>query len=399
MTISPHIDSFKSFWTKETNVFWFGFIIAFVATLLETARGGYANFLVFSDSTIDFWKGINPYTMDFVAEHKRYFLYTPVFSVLFAPFAFLPRFIGPFLWNLMNYTLFFLSVKTLPRPYAGHQLKMFLYLLPILEQSIFPFQYNIVVAYIFLFSFTLMERGRFFWAIFLIMLSATTKIYGIFGLAMLFCYRDTLKHFAYAILCGAAFLVLPALKVGFEGLMLCYQNWINMLDIHQTDQTWDSIFYIQPFAQWLLPNFRILQMSTLALLAIVFFCMYRKWSNFTFRARVTGVIMGWIILFSDSAETHTYLIALSGFMLCYYTMDQPSTFDKILYWANLFFLGIAPIDLFVPRSLKLIINYTLWLHVYTYTITWIRMIVITLSKKSTPVLPESEGADKYSKTL
>jgi len=380
MTTSA-IKGFKMFWTKDKNVFWFGFVIAFVATLLETMRGSNANFLVFRDSTLDFWNGINPYTMDFVEEHSRYFLYSPVFSVLFAPFAFVPKYIGPFLWNLMNYSLFFYAVKTLPKPYANNSLKMFLYLLPILEQSIFPFQYNIVVAYIFLFSFTLMEKGNYFWAVLLIMLSATTKIYGIFGLAMLFCYRNTWRNFGYAMLTGIGFLLLPVLKVGAAGLIPCYENWFAMLDIHQTDQVWDSIFYVEPFSWFLLPNFRILQIGTLALLAITFFCKYKEWGDFKFRARVTGVIMGWIILFSDSAETHTYLIALSGYMLCYYTMERHTWFDKTLYWANLFFLGIVPIDLFVPRWLKLIINYTLWMHVYTYTITWLRMVVIALRKK------------------
>ena len=173
----------------KTYVVALGLLIAIVATALETIRLRYMNFLVYTDSTLDFWKGINPYTQEFINEHGRYFLYTPVFSVLYLPFALLPKWLGAFAWNLTNYTLFTLSVFTLPKQFDAYKIKIFLFLLLILEQSIFSFQFNIVVAYCFLFSFSLLERGRGFWAVLIIMVSATTKVYGIVELLLLFCYN------------------------------------------------------------------------------------------------------------------------------------------------------------------------------------------------------------------
>ena len=75
----------------ELTVFVLGLIVAIVATAIETVRLRYANYLVYTDSTIDFWNGVNPYTQKFVDEHGRYFLYTPVFSVLYWPIAALSR--------------------------------------------------------------------------------------------------------------------------------------------------------------------------------------------------------------------------------------------------------------------------------------------------------------------
>ena len=140
----------------ERTAFVLGLVVAIVATALETFRLRYANYLVYTDSTIDFWNGINPYTQDFVDAHGRYFLYTPVFSVLYLPIAVLPKWLGPFVWNLCNYSLFALSVFTLPKQYDDYKLKIFLSLLLILEQSVFPFQMNIVVAYCFLFAYSLL---------------------------------------------------------------------------------------------------------------------------------------------------------------------------------------------------------------------------------------------------
>ena len=149
----------------KLSVYLLGLLVAIVATALETFRLRYANYLVYTDSTLDFWNGINPYTQEFVDAHGRYFLYTPVFSVLYLPIALLPKWLGPFVWNLSNYTLFTLSVFTQPKQYDAYKVKIFLFLLLLLEQSIFPFQFNIVVAYCFLFSFTLLERGYGFWAV------------------------------------------------------------------------------------------------------------------------------------------------------------------------------------------------------------------------------------------
>ena len=91
--------------------FWVGFAVAIAATLLEVARGRNANYIVYSDATKLFWEGINPYTMDFVEQHGRYFLYLPDFCCIFAPIAFLPWWLGPFVYNLGNYTLFYFSIK------------------------------------------------------------------------------------------------------------------------------------------------------------------------------------------------------------------------------------------------------------------------------------------------
>jgi len=356
----------------KVSVFLLGLVVAFVATLLETLRQRYMNYLVYTDSTLDFWNGINPYTQHFVDEHGRYFLYTPVFSVLFAPIAFLPKWLGPFVWNLTNYTLFSLSVFTLPKQYDAYKLKIFLFLLLILEQSIFPFQFNIVVAYCFLFAFTLLERGKAFWAVLLIMISATTKVYGIVELLLLFCYQKPFRNLCYATLLGMLLLILPVLKTGFDGLLPCYENWWNMLSQHQSNAFYVSLLYAYPL-RYVLDYYRIVQLITFGVVVTLFFLQYRRWSDFKFRATILGVLMGWIIVFGDSSETHTYLIALAGYMLWYWLQATYTLFDKVLFWALFVFFGIIPVDVFVPTSVHQFLNNTLYIDVYLYALVWCKM--------------------------
>jgi hypothetical protein len=356
----------------KVSVFLLGLVVAFVATLLETLRQRYMNYLVYTDSTLDFWNGINPYTQHFVDEHGRYFLYTPVFSVLFAPIAFLPKWLGPFVWNLTNYTLVSLSVFTLPKQYDAYKLKIFLFLLLILEQSIFPFQFNIVVAYCFLFAFTLLERGKAFWAVLLIMISATTKVYGIVELLLLFCYQKPFRNLCYATLLGMLLLILPVLKTGFDGLLPCYENWWNMLSQHQSNAFYVSLLYAYPL-RYVLDYYRIVQLITFGVVVTLFFLQYRRWSDFKFRATILGVLMGWIIVFGDSSETHTYLIALAGYMLWYWLQATYTLFDKVLFWALFVFFGIIPVDVFVPTSVHQFLNNTLYIDVYLYALVWCKM--------------------------
>ena len=373
-------NAIAAFFSDSRKVFWFGFLIATIATALELFRGRAENYHVFADATQYFWQGINPYTHEFVEELHRYFLYTPVFTVLFAPIAFLPDYIGGFVWNLTNYTLMYWAVMTLPDKIAVPKLKIFLYLLLLLEQSIFPFQYNITVCYIFLYAFTLLEKDKPVLAVLLIMISATTKIYGVFELALLFCYKNTFRNFCYAALFGAILLVSPAIVKGFDGLLPYYGEWWSILHEHNTEQVFISLIHLPIIRPFMVPHSGEVQMGSLAILAVAFFATYKRWGDFTYRARMLAVLMGWILLFSDASENHTYIIAFSGFMMFYYTKPEHTLFDKFLYWSNWFVFGVMPVDVLFPVPVYAFFRKVLWLDVCLFTVTWVYMIWQTLNK-------------------
>ena len=126
--------------------------------------------------------------------------------------------------------------------------------------------------------------------------------------------------------------------------------------------------------RYLLDYYRIVQVVTIGLVVALFFCRYKRWHDFRFRTVTLGVLMGWIILWGDSSETHTYLIALSGYMLWYYLQERHTLFDKTLFWAMIVFFGIIPVDLFVPSSVHRFLNGTLFIDVYLYMLAWGKMV-------------------------
>lgn len=385
-----------SFLYTRRNLYMIGFLIAFAVTFMEFMRGRHLNFLVFAESTLDFWRGVSPYSPEWVARHVRFFLYAPPFSVLFTPFALLPAWLGPFAWNLLNYTLFFTAVFTLPDRFSHRQkCRIFLFTLPILAQSLLSFQYNVTVACLFLVAWSLLERGRGFWAVLLIMVSGFTKIYGIFELALLVCYPRFWRNAGYALMIGAVLFALPLLRLAPGELLPYYGEWFDALATHQAAKTYDSLFFARPFSGWMLSHFRLLQIGSLAVLAALFLVSVRKWNVAAFRAQALGILMGWVVLFSDSAEKHTYLIALTGFALWYWSRAGVRTrTDKALFWANFVLLGLVPIDIICPVPVMQFVTRTLWLHVWVFCFTWLRMVWLTFLE---PVgefpKPVSDGPD------
>ena len=359
---------------KGQILVWVGLLIVVAATAIEALRGRASNYYVYSDATNMFWNGITPYTHQFVSDHGRYFLYTPVFTTLFAPIFLLPKWLGPFVWNCLNYGLLLLAIKTLPMPLKPYRIKIFAFLLLLIIQSTFCFQFNLVVCYIFLFAFTLLERDHSLWAIFLIMISATTKIYGGIELGLLLCYPKLLRNFSFAIVCGIVLLLLPLVNTSFENPLELYSQMASILGEHGDSGTWAGFLFAPGLRDILLPNMRMIQIGVLAVLGILFFWRKERWKHFRFRVDALAVLMGYIILFSDSPETHTYIIALSGYLMAFWMQPRRTTFDWVLFWLLFVNFCILPVDILCPTPVYRFFHYNFWLDVYCMTVAWLCVI-------------------------
>jgi hypothetical protein len=112
----------KKLTKTQRSIYLFGFFFVFLITLKEVIGMSYNNFQIFSYGSLDFWTGINPYThwnhLSILGKPLDLFLYGPLFSILFTPFALLPGWLGVFCWNIFTYTLFYFSIFTLPDQFS-----------------------------------------------------------------------------------------------------------------------------------------------------------------------------------------------------------------------------------------------------------------------------------------
>lgn len=100
-----------------------------------------------------------------------------------------------------------------------------------------------------------------------------------------------------------------------------------------------------------------------------------------------GILMTWMVLFSNAADTHTYLIAMLGYMIWYWSRESHNRFDKVLFYLLLLVVIIVPIDILCPPFIMHILFVQLSLHLWLVTINLLRMCYVTFG----PQLPEEIG--------
>ena len=364
----------KKLLTNWKFMFGLGLLVVLAATAIETLRGRATNFYDYYDATNMFWAGINPYTSEYVEAHSIWFLYTPVFTTIYAPIFLLPGWLGPYVWNVFNYVMLCMAIRLLPKPLTPFRSKIFLFLLLLILQSTFCFQYNMVVCYIFLFAFILLERGKPLWATLLIMISATTKYYGAIELGLLLCYPKLWRNIGYALMWGVVLLLLPMINTAFDNVFALYGSMWDSYESHRSAVDYSGLLFARGLKPLLLPNLRVVQMGVLLVISVLFFWRYKRWHDFRFRVETLAAMMGYIILFSDSPETHTYMITLAGYQMAFWLQPQRTKFDWVLYWLLFVNFCILPVDAICPTPVYRFFHDNFWLDVYCMTIAWLRVI-------------------------
>lgn len=364
------------FFLEPRNLYIFGLLLVLALTFSEVARGRERNFMIFAESTRLFWDHIAPYGDNWSqhAPHLDYFLYGPLFNILFAPFAFLPAWLGPFAWNVFNFTLWFAAIFTLPARFTREEkCKSFLYTFLILACTQLSFQYNVTVGAIFLFAYSLIERDKAFLAVLLIMISGFTKIYGIFQLGMLLFYPHFWRNMGYAALIGTGCLLSPIVNMPFAELKPYYEEWVGALTSHKDTRTWMNIFYLRPLN--LLPYQLFVQIGVLGALATGVLANSKRWGDSFFRIASLAVLMGYVILFSNSSEKHTYVISLIGYLLWYWTMRKDGALtvaDKMLFWTLFAVVVVMPVDVLCPKQIMQLF-YDSQINLWLLVAMWLRI--------------------------
>lgn len=369
------------------SIFYFGLFFAFAVTAKEVHSLSYNNFQIFYYGSLDFWGDVNPYSNWYHLNLKNQpldvFIYLPLFSILFTPFTVIPIWLGAFCWNFFTYSLFYFSIFNLPENYRFKD-KKFIFFISclLLFATMLSMQFNPIVAAIFLFSYSFLERKQSFLAIVLISISGFTKVYGIFQLMMLLFYPKFWKNVFYSIIIAIVLFFLPLIRFNFTELLAYYQSWIDAISGHSRMQGFYSIYrpvyhLISPEINQFASKISIVVLFLISIL--VLFNIKKLKSSFTLRAQFLGILMSYGILFGLSSELHTYVIAMVGYAI-WYIYSSKTKFDKVLLRINFFLLAIFPIDILCPVVISKFVLGKLHLGVLVFFATWLIMIYQTFFK-------------------
>lgn len=352
----------KKIFFSKTALYIVFTLVTVVATvhkmLLGFNQDGYSkyeNYRIFKYAWHYFIIGQNPYTGH--PETWDLYKYSPAFCVAMAPFYAVPDWIGLIVWNLTNVLALLVTICILPGFSPQKRIIIAWFVFPELIIAVQSAQSNALMAAMFLLGYIGLEHKKSFAAAGWIMSSAFIKIFGIFAAFLAVFYPKQWKSFGISIIIwGLVFALFPIVFTGWPHLKQLYFWWWELLRNDHSASTGLSVsgwlhtwFGLQP------PKFWITSIGLSIQLLAVVVQAYRKQSVIP----ILSSLLIWVVIFNHKAESPTFIIAVTGAAIWYFSIKNPKVSDQLLLWIAFFLASITPTDLF-PRSL-----FNQWVQPYT----------------------------------
>ena len=333
------------------------------------------NFLIFRGVFWHVWQQLPLYE----AYPQEYFdvnHYGPLFSLVIAPFAVVPDWLGLVLWCVSLSVFLYVAVR---RSTMTQRQQVFIlwFCAHELLTALFMQQFNIAIAAIILLAFFLIEKERDAEAAFFIVVGTLVKLYGIVGLAFFFFSRHKVRFLLSLAGWGALLFVLPMLISSPEYIVGQYYDWFVCL----TEKNSENLESIAQNISLLGMVHRTtgLQFSDLWLILpgmLLFAIPYLRLSQYrhvAFRQTLLASVLMFVVLFSTGSESSGYIIALVGVVIWYTAAPwHRGAWDVALLVFVFVLSSLSPSDLF-PAYLR-----REWVQPYALkalpvTVVWLRL--------------------------
>lgn len=354
------------------------FVLAMVSAVSEIARG------IHSINNYEIYAGVFRHVLErrnlFAPYPGEYFdqnHYGPLFSIIIAPFALLPDNIGCFLWCTANAWVLFYAVNRLHLSYRQKNGILLIGLVEMLT-AIHNVQFNPMLTGWIILSFVLVEEEEDLWATLFIAAGLLTKIYGIAGIAFFLFSKHKVRFIGSFALWLVVLFCLPMLLSSPAFIVQSYTDWYHSLvekNIQNTDfvvQRMQDISVMGMIARIFGYN-ELNNLFVLVPAALVYafaFLRTKLYSNPLYRMHCLAFLLIGVVIFSSSAESPTYVIAVTGVGAWYVIQSRLHRNWKLA--ALLFVIVLTSLSatdlvpppvrtgLVVPYALKALPCFTVW---------------------------------------
>ena len=365
-------------WRIPVPVFlWF--TLAMIAAIAEISRGHAAinNYDIFAgvfEHTIAQKNLYIPYPGEYIDTNH----YGPLFSVLIAPFAVLPDYLGCFLWCICNAWVLFYAIRQLPFTEKQQHTILLIGLVEMMT-SIHNVQFNPMLTGWILLSYVLIEKEKDFWATLFIVAGFLIKIYGIAGIAFFWFSRHKIKFIASFLFWCVVLFCLPMIISSPAFIIQSYKDWFHSLveknaqNVDAGDTNFMQDISVMGMIRRIF-NHDHLRNYWVTLPAAVFYALpFLRISQYryaAFKMSYLCLAMIGVVIFSSSAESSTFVIAVTGIGVWYIIQDAADKkFNNILLGFVIVLTSFSATDLFppyvrehfiLPYSLKALPCFTVW---------------------------------------
>ncbi|MCE7066374.1 glycosyltransferase family 87 protein [Dyadobacter sp. CY326] len=308
----------------------------------------YNNYIIFKQSFFHLIHGQDLYAQ-FVEEQGDLYKYSPAFALIFSILAIMPDVLGLSVWNILNAAVLFYSVYYLPRINLRTKGLILVFVIVELLTSVQNEQSNALIAGLLLFAFGFLERGKYWLATCCVVATIFIKLFGIVALALFLLYPNKLKLTYTTAFWVILFTMLPLLVVDFNQFVFLYKSWANLLANDHSISDGLSVI------GWLKTWFNLhLNKTYVSLAGAILFCIpllrIKEYGNFTFRIVLLASTMIWVVIFNHRAESPTFIIAITGVALWYYSQSE-NKLNYFLLVLAFVFTALSPTDLF-PKFIR-----------------------------------------------
>ena len=341
------------------TVIWF--LFPMLACIAEISRGlgDINNYLIYKQV---FWHTLEQkhLYLSYPLEYADVNHYGPLFSILIAPFALLPVYIGCFFWCMSNVAVLFYAIKKLPVTILQQRWILLIGVFELIT-SIHSVQFNPMLCGMIILSFTALEKEDVVLGTFFIVAGTLIKIYSVVGLLFFLFTPHKKKFILYSGMWFVVLFCLPMIISSPTFIIESYKNWLTVL-VEKNGQNIVSSMNAgmqdisvmgmirRIFGVYEMPNLYVtLPAGILMLLPLL---RFECWKNQAYRLHYLALLLIGLVIFSSSAESPTYVLAVIGYLIWHVQQPYNTTFPyKVLMALVLLLTIFSPTDLF-PRFIR-----------------------------------------------
>ncbi len=360
------------------------YVLAAIGAILKIRLGEskYNNFIIFRQV---FWHTIhqtNLYT-EYPLEYFDSNHYGPLFSLVIAPFALVPAPVGVFLWCIANAAILLYAIRKLP---VGFKNQNTILLIGTVEMmtSIENTQFNCIMTSWIILSYVLVQKEKDFWAAFFIVAGTLVKLYGIAGI-FFFLFSKHKREFILSFIfwLGTLFL-LPMVISSFSFVIHSYQDWYHSLMEKNVKNITDGDGKINLSVMGFIKRLFKIDLSNsvvlipAAILYLIPLARFNQYKNTAFRLHYLALLLIGVVIFSTSAESATYIIAMVGVGV-WFVLSEKNALNITLLILALIITSLSPTDLF-PRTIRVNYIFPYGLKALPCILIWICLVFRLISK-------------------
>ncbi len=360
-------------------------IISVVTAISKYLRGDYAinNYLIFKNV---FFNTIHQKNL-FIHYPDLYFdlnHYGVFFSALIAPFAMMPDWLGISLWNIANTFIFIYGIYKLPFSDSKKAIFGLLCLQEYITAAL-SLQFNVALTGLLLLSAVYIYERKEVKSVTAILIGIFVKIYGIVGLTQFFFIKNKTKFILSGVGIAILFFVLPMAYSSPQFVIQCYSDWFqSIVEKNNENQVLGNMqdISLMGFVRRILGDASISNLVFLAgglPLFVLPYIRIKQYKHYAFQLMILASTLLFLVLFSSSSESPTYIIAVVGVLIWFFLQKERTPLIIGLLVFVIIFTCFSTSDLF-PKFVKenYIIKYSL--KAVPCIVIWLRVTYELLTK-------------------